>query len=269
MAGYSLTGDTSEQALFFGYGEGNNGKGVFVNTLRESMGDYAVSTPAETFLASTVERHPTELARLRGARLVVASEINEGQRWNEARIKNLTGGDPVDARFMRGDFFQYKPQFKLLIIGNHQPALSSVDEAIRRRMNLLPFTVVIPKPLRDKQLSAKLREEQPAILRWAIDGCLEWQRIGLDPPQCVQDATEDYLSGQNLFEQWRSDCCERDITVSTSATALYHSWRDWATIRGEFVGSQKRFSQTLIERGWKRHHGRTGWAFEGWRLRGR
>ena len=134
VAGYALTGITTEQVLFFGYGLGANGKGTLLHTIAGILGDYHRATPVETFTASQVDRHPTELASLRGARLVTATETEEGRRWAESRIKMLTGGDPVEARFMRQDFFTYMPQFKLFITGNNKPGLRSVDEAMRRRI---------------------------------------------------------------------------------------------------------------------------------------
>ena len=144
IAGYGLTGSTREHALFFFYGTGANGKGTFLNTLTAILGDYAKVAGMDTFTESHTDRHPTELAMLRGARIVAAQETEEGRRWAESRIKALTGGDPITARFMRQDFFTYTPQFKLLIAGNHKPGLRNIDEAIRRRFHLLPFTVRIP-----------------------------------------------------------------------------------------------------------------------------
>jgi putative DNA primase/helicase len=149
MAGYSLTGITHEHALFFLYGTGANGKSVFINSISGVMGDYAKTAPIETFIASASERHPTDLAGLRGARLITAVEIEDGRRWAESKLKTLTGGDRIAARFMRQDFFEFTPQFKLLIVGNHKPGLDTVDEAMRRRFNLLPFTVTIPVAERD------------------------------------------------------------------------------------------------------------------------
>jgi putative DNA primase/helicase len=171
MFGYCLTGLTREHALFFLYGSGANGKSVFVNTFAGLLGDYSAIAPAEAFLASHFERHPTDLAGLRGARLVTAIETEQGRRWAEAKIKSITGGDPVTARFMRQDFFQYVPQFKLVIAGNHKPGLRSVDEAIRRRLHLIPFTVTIPPEERDLELPDRLREEWGGILQLAIEGC--------------------------------------------------------------------------------------------------
>ncbi len=144
VLGYALTGVTNEHALFFAYGTGANGKSVLMSTTAGIMGDYHRTAPIETFTATHVDRHPTDLAMLRGARLVTATETEEGRRWAESRIKTLTGGDPVSARFMRQDFFEYTPAFKLVIAGNHKPGLRSVDEAIRRRFHLIPFGVTIP-----------------------------------------------------------------------------------------------------------------------------
>ncbi|MBI1209284.1 MAG: hypothetical protein GC191_18605 [Azospirillum sp.] len=199
MIGYSLTGITRDHALFFAHGSGGNGKGVFLNTITRLMGDYAAVAPMETFVATASDRHPTDLAMLRGARLVSAQETEEGRRWAEAKIKSLTGGDPISARFMRQDFFTFVPQFKLVIAGNHKPSLRAVDEAIRRRFHLLPFTVTIPAGERDPNLPKKLEAEWGGILAWAIEGCLEWQRIGLQPPKAVVDATEKYLSEEDSF----------------------------------------------------------------------
>jgi len=252
VAGYSLTGNTREHALFFCYGTGGNGKGVFLNTLTAIMGDYAAIAPMETFVATQNDRHPTDLAGLRGARLVTSQETEQGRRWAESKIKALTGGDPITARFMRQDFFTYIPQFKLVIAGNHKPGLRGVDEAIRRRFNLLPFVAKFTKP--DKELPAKLRAEWPGILQWAIDGCLEWQRIGLKPPEIVQEATAFYFAQEDLIEQWLEERCGRDPMYKERSIALFADWKAWAEAASEYVGSQKRFTQALEDRGFIRDH---------------
>src|SRR6516162_2295210 len=146
-----------------------------------------------------MERHPTELAMLQGARLVTATETEEGKRWDEPRIKALTGRDPISARFMRQDFFEYVPQFKLLISGNHRPGLRSVDEAIRRRLNNINCAVTISKDERDPYLAEKLKKEWSGILQWMVDGCIEWQRDRLKPPEAVVAATNDYLEAEDAF----------------------------------------------------------------------
>jgi putative DNA primase/helicase len=172
LFGYALTGDISVQALYFAHGPGANSKSLIINTVSEIFGDYHRTAPIETFTASGVDRHPTELAGLQGARLVTATETEDGRRWAESRIKALTGGERISARFMRQDFFEFTPQFKLLIAGNHKPGLRSVDQAIRRRFRLIPFSVTIPVEERDEQLMAKLRAEHGGILAWMIEGCL-------------------------------------------------------------------------------------------------
>ena len=162
----------------------------------------------ETFTASKFDRHPTELAMLRGARMVTASETEEGRSWAESRIKQLTGGDPVTARFMQKDFFTFRPNFKLTIIGNHKPLLRNVDEAARRRFNLIPFTRT-PANV-DKQLGEKLKREWPGILRWMIEGCLDWQANGLVRPESVIRATESYFEDQDLMGQWLAEACDAE-----------------------------------------------------------
>ena len=241
VAGYALTGSTVEHALFFLYGTGANGKGVLLNTLTGIFGDYATIAAMETFTASNSERHPTDLAMLRGARLVSAQETEEGRRWAEAKIKSLTGGDPISARFMRMDFFTYVPQFKLLIAGNHKPGLQGVDEAIRRRLNLVPFAVTIPPAERDLRLPEKLGAEWPAILRWAIDGCLEWRRRGLDQPQAVRAATDEYLADEDVFARWLGEFCQRTAWCHETTAELFASWRKYCEQTGEQAGTEKRF----------------------------
>lgn len=249
ICGYALTGVTREHALFFLYGTGANGKSVFISTVAGILADYHTTSPIETFTASQSERHPTDLAGLRGARLVTAVETEEGRRWAESKIKALTGGDKISARFMRQDFFEFTPAFKLIIAGNHKPGLRSVDEAIRRRLHLIPFNVTIPPAERDLELTEKLKAEWPAILRWMIEGCLEWQSTGLQPPKIVTDATAAYLAAEDALAEWMDECCERDPFAWSASSTLFASWTAWATKAGEPIGSQKRFVQALEARG--------------------
>lgn len=261
VAGYCLTGETREHALFFLYGTGANGKSVFLNTLSAIAGDYAANAPIDTFMETRTDRHPTDLAALRGARLVTSIEVENGRRWAEAKIKTLTGGDKVSARFMRQDFFEYQPQFKLLIAGNHKPGLRDVDEAMRRRLHLIPFTVTIPPEKRDKELSEKLLAERDSILAWAIAGCLEWQELGLRPPESVLSATEEYFSDQDTLQRWINEKCIIDNTATAGTTELYASWKVWAEACQEYVGTVRRFSDSISQRGfskWRQPGGRQG-----------
>jgi putative DNA primase/helicase len=250
VMGYGLTGVTSEHALFFGYGTGGNGKGVFLNTMTAILAGYAAVAPMETFTASANDRHPTDLAMLRGARLVTAQETEEGRRWAESKIKAMTGGDPITARLMRQDFFTFTPTFKLFIAGNHKPGLRNVDEGMRRRLNLIPFTVTIPQPERDRDLPEKLKAEMPGILAWAIDGCLLWQKIGLRPPTLVTSATEEYIAEEDTLSTWIKARCKAIGYGGTLSTHLFVDWRKWASDAGEEPGTQKRFTQALQAKGY-------------------
>ena len=267
MAGYALTGLTREHALFFCYGTGANGKTTFINAITSCSGDYHRTAPIETFTDSKNERHPTDLAGLRGARLVTAVETEEGRQWAESKIKALTGGDRVAARFMRQDFFEFTPQFKLLIAGNHKPGLRSVDEAIRRRFHLIPFGVTIPLAERDADLPEKLKKELPGILTWMIQGCLDWQRDGLKPPDAVTSATAAYLESEDALASWIDDRCERDPQAWQQTSELFANWSAWAGRAGEHVGSQKQFSERLEARGIEPLRKRDGRGFVGLKLR--
>ncbi len=265
MCGYCLTGDIREHSLFFIYGPGGNGKSVFLNAVVNILGDYARTAAMDTFTASKSDKHPTDLAMLQGARMVSVSETEEGRAWAESRIKQLTGGDRISARFMRQDFFEYMPQFKLVIIGNHKPVLRNVDDAARRRFNIIPF---VHKPeCPDKQLEQKLRTEYPAILRWMIDGCLDWQRNGLIRPNVVADATKAYFDDQDLFGQWLEECCEVGPRQWEITSRLFASWKDFSERNGERPGSVKAFSANMLKREFtpdlKRVHGTPQRLFKG------
>jgi putative DNA primase/helicase len=245
--GYCLTGDIREHALVFAHGPGSNGKGVFLNVVRSIMGNYARNAAMDTFTASHSDKHPTDLAMLRGARMVTASETEEGRAWAEARIKALTGGDPITARFMRQDFFEFHPTFKLTIVGNHKPVLRNVDAAARRRINMVPF--LYKPPIKDKELEAKLLKEAPGILRWMIEGCLYWQENGLTRPDIVVQATAEYFSEQDTVHKWMEETCLLGATQSDTLAVLFKSWSDYALANGERPGTTKWFTQTLARLG--------------------
>jgi putative DNA primase/helicase len=260
--GYCLTGSTQEHALFFLYGTGANGKSVFVNVLATILGDYAANAPMDTFMESRTDRHPTDLAGLRGARFVAATETEQGRRWNESKVKEITGGDQVSARFMRQDFFTFFPQFKLFIAGNHKPAIRNIDEAMRRRLHLIPFTITVPPEQRDKELQVKLLTERNAIFAWGVQGCLAWQREGLKPPQCVLDATDEYFEAEDALGRWLEERCMRVPSAKSLTTELFNDWKQWAEAAGEFVGTQRRFSDLLLARGlekWRNSSGLRGY----------
>lgn len=249
MVGYCLTGVTSAHALFFLYGTGANGKSVFANVISTILGDYAATASMDTFVETRGDRHPTDLAGLRGARFVTAIETEQGRRLNESKVKAITGGDKISARFMRQDFFEYTPQFKPVIVGNHKPAIRNIDEAMKRRMHMIPFTVTIPPERRDGRLTEKLLAERDGILVWAVAGCLSWQREGLRPPASVVSATEEYFEAEDALGRWLDERCVREPNAKSLTAELFTDWKQWAETSGEFIGSQRRFSDLLITRG--------------------
>ena len=249
-AGYCLTGLTHEHVFVFAHGTGGNGKGTFLNTVSDVLGDYATVADTGTFIASRWERHPTDLAHLVGARLVVAQETQEGRRWNEALIKQMTGGDTMSARFMRQDYFTFKPSHKLFITGNHKPTISTVDPAMRRRLLLVPFTVQIPPDERDPTLREKLIDEWPAILRWMVAGALGWQRAGLQIPSIVREASDQYFADEDTLGQWLAERVDvNDCRELTTSRDLFGDWRTWCDDRSHRSGSQKDFTKKLMDKG--------------------
>ncbi|MBI4471825.1 MAG: hypothetical protein HY646_04095, partial [Acidobacteria bacterium] len=249
LAGYALVGDPREECLEFFYGPGGNGKGTFLATLQHVFGEYATTASTDTFVESKGDKHPCDVAKLAAARLVISNEVDEGQRWDEARVKNLTGRDVMTARFMRQDFFDFTPQFTLMLAGNHRPSLKAVDESIRRRFHLIPFEVVIPPEERDENLKQILRDESDGIMRWVLDGCLHWQQQKLNPPAIVLAATSEYLAEEDTFELWLSECCLRGPDYEEPVAWLYESHRQWKLGRGEQAPGQKTFSGRLKDRG--------------------
>ena len=247
LAGYALTGLTREQQLTFIWGDGKNGKSVFLNVLQGILGDYAKVASMDTFTASNSDKHSTDIAGLHGARLVAASETQIGKRWDEARVKNLTGGEPVTARFMRQDNFTFVPQFKLIFIGNHKPELRDVGVSMQRRIQLVPFT---SKPkVEDRMLPEKLRAEFPAILAWMLRGCLAWQEVGLVPPDIVKASTADYFTGEDAIGDWLGECTQQGAEYNVTTEELFLSWREWSNRNNEYTGTKKRLASTLIARG--------------------
>jgi len=265
--GYGLTGLTREHALVFVYGPGGNGKSVFLNVIQTIMKDYAVTAAMDTFTASNWDKHPTDLAMLCGARLVTASETEDGQAWAEARIKQMTGGDRITAHFMRQDNFTFTPQFKLTIVGNHKPVLHNVDEAARRRFNIVPFLLKPREP--DRELEAKLMREAGGILKWMISGSLDWQKNGLVRPESVKTATDSYFSDQDMLGQWIEDCCDvrpADREIWGQSADLFKSWTEYAETAGEHPGTKKSFGMSMQKRGFEADRIKSVRAFRGIRL---
>lgn len=262
--GYTITGVIREHAFVFLWGPGGNGKSVLLGTVASMLGDYATTAMPDVFTVTRSEQHPTHLASLRGARMVTVTETEEGRPWAESRIKALTGGDRISARVMRGDPFEFEPQFKLWISGNHRPVLRNPDPAMRRRLHLVPLTFVPSVP--DISLPDALHLELPGILAWAIDGCLAWQREGLNPPRAVQNATDEYFADQDLIGQWIEERCDRESAACTASSTLYADWAMWAGQRGERPRGEKWFSPAL-QRHFAKRRTKAGMEFQGVLLR--
>lgn len=250
LCGYALTGETREHMLCFIFGPGGNGKSVFINVLKGIAGSYAEVAAMETFTASRYDGHPTSVAKLDGSRLVVASETEDGRSWRTSLIKQLTGGDPISARFMRQDFFEYLPRFLLIVVGNHAPELGTVDDAITRRFQIVPFEQK-PETV-DQKLDEKLRLEWPGILRWMIDGAVLWQANGLQPPAVVTDATQEYFEQEDVFGQWLAECCEVGSDKQVTVVAAFNSWKKFAEEREAKPGNAKSFSGGMKRHGFEK-----------------
>jgi len=245
MVGYSLSGDTREQVLFFLHGSGSNGKSTFLETLRTMFGDYATQSSFSAFLARRSDGPRNDLARLRGARLVTANEAGDGKRLDETVVKSLTGSDTVTARFLYSEEFEFRPQLKLWLAANHKPTVRGDDPAIWRRLRLLPFTVTIPDEEKDPQLPAALLEELPGILAWAVDGCLSWQKDGLGLPAAVRDATAQYRSEMDTLAAFVHQRCIVAPESEVKSTELFEAYVVWCQAQNEIAETQRAFNERL------------------------
>jgi putative DNA primase/helicase len=262
--GYSATGNTSEQCMFIHHGPGANGKSTFQETVSAALGDYAMRTPTETLLVKRTGGVPNDVARLKGARFVTASETEEGRRLAESLVKDLTGQDTISARFMWAEWFDFKPTHALHLSTNHKPEIRGTDAAIWRRIRLIPWAVTIPSAEQDRELPEKLRAELPGVLGWIVRGCLEWQREGLRAPEEVRQATRAYRAEMDVLAAFLADCCVRGEEETAFAGELWGAWKSWCEETGEQHGTQKRFGGRLAERGFLNHRdsktGRKVWS---------
>ena len=254
FVGYALTGETREQCFCILHGTGANGKSTYLETLRALLGDYALATPSASLLAKDrTDAIPNDIARLRGARLVTAVEMGEGKKLNEELVKRLTGQDAITARFLRAEFFDFTPEFKLLVACNHLPTIGEHDYALWRRIHCIPFAVTIPEAEQDQGLAPKLREELPGILAWAVRGCLTWQQTGLEPPDVVRRATAAYRSDMDALGRFLEECCVRIDQASIKVGDLYAAYKDWCSASGEtVVMTLTAMGKRLVERGFQK-----------------
>lgn len=254
LAGYSLTGDTREKCLPVLHGIGDNGKTIFTATIGGMLGDYAQETPVETLMIRKQEAIPNDIARLKGARLVTASEGERGQRLAESLIKRLTGGDKISARFLHQEWFEFTPEFKIWLSTNHRPVIRGSDNAIWNRIHLVPFEVIIPKSEQVPRtvMLERLCQEWPGILKWAVDGCLLWLKEGLAKPEEVERATNDYRADSDVIGGFVSDCCTLNPLAKCKTADLYEEYENWCSACREEPITIRSFSAVLQERGFKR-----------------
>jgi putative DNA primase/helicase len=262
--GYALTGSTREQCLFILYGTGANGKSVFLETLSTMLNDYAMRTPTDTLLVKRTGGIPNDVARLKGARLVTAVEADTNKKMAESLVKQITGGEKVTARFLHREWFEFTPEFKVFLATNHKPVITGTDHAIWRRIQLIPFTVTIPEEEQDKDLALKLQNELPGILAWAVQGCLEWQKQGLNPAAEVVGATSTYRSEMDAVAGFLDDCCVLNTDAFVTIAGLYKAYSAWCDATRERALTKRELSSRLTERGYRKRRGNGGkWQWRG------
>lgn len=252
--GYSLTGSTEEQCVFFLYGEGRNGKSTFLDTIADILGDYATNIQPDSLMVRQSGGGTSDIARLMGSRFVTSMEPGDGMRLNEGLLKQLTGGDKITAARKYENEVEFRTEFKLWMAMNHKPLIRGTDEGIWRRIHLIPFTVTIPDDKVDRKLKYKLRKEMPAILKWAMDGCLMWQREGLKRPACVEEATREYRSSMDTMGSFLAECCERGPR-EVGAADLFKVYTDWAKENNEYTMTATKFGTEMAKRFDKRKTG--------------
>lgn len=250
--GYSLSGSTREQCAYFLYGMGNNGKSTFLDTIADMLGGYAANTQPETIMMKRWgdTGANSDIARLKSARFVTSEEPTEGVRLNEGLLKQLTGGSKITCRFLYGDEFEYLPEFKIWVATNHKPVIRGMDFGIWRRIKLIPFEVNIPKERVDRALKYKLRREFPQILRWAVDGCIMWQREGMAEPECVKEAVKEYKQEMDLLAGFIDQCIvlDYDCDDKVPASDLFQVYSKWARANNEFEMSSKKFFKEITRK---------------------
>jgi putative DNA primase/helicase len=250
--GYSMTGKTSEHALFMLYGSGCNGKTTFVEALRNVFGEYAKTADFSTFMQQKSSSGPrNDLAMLCGARLVTATESDDGNHLAESFVKQITGGDTVTARFLYGEHFEFDPQFKLWLSTNHKPNIRGTDDGIWRRIRLIPFTVRIADDKIDRSLPDKLKAEASGILSWGVEGLRRYYTQGLNEPNCIKDATAEYRQDEDEIGRFLQARCSMANSARVAARSLYSAFKTWASKNAESVVDERKFAKSMTERGIK------------------
>jgi putative DNA primase/helicase len=248
-AGWAMTGDNSEQIMFMLYGSGANGKTTFLNTLMHILGDYAIATPTETFMKKSGDQNTNDIARLRGTRFVTTTEAEQGRRLSEPVIKKITGNDQMTARFLYGEYFSFIPTFKIWMATNHKPVIKGTDYGIWRRIRLIPFTTRIAENKQDKHLEEKLKQEASGILNWLLEGVSRWKREGLNAPDAVLNATDEYREEMDVIGNFLKERTVQQKELTIRIRELYKAYVDWCEENNEHAVSERFLSMRLKEVG--------------------
>ncbi|KQP94357.1 hypothetical protein ASF60_13000 [Methylobacterium sp. Leaf113] len=266
--GLTLTGVITEQVFFFPYGAGRTGKSTLVNLFRDLLGDYGLHTLTETLLAKQYDNGiPADLARMAGARMVTAIEANWNRPLDEARLKAMTGGEPITARYMRQNFFEFQPEFKLWFVANDLPGVRGTASAFWARVRVIPFNVIVSENERDPDLTAKLKLEYSGILAWAVRGCLAWQREGLGKPEAIVAANNVWMAKADHVPKFLGDELIQDHANFVAASDVYARYKRWCEKHGETILSDKGFKAALLRLNLRHSRKRTGSVWEGMKLR--
>jgi putative DNA primase/helicase len=252
VAGWALTGDTSEQTMFILFGSGANGKSTFLNTIMYLLGDYAIATPTETFMRKNGDQNTNDIARLRGTRFVTTTEAEQGRRLSEPLIKQITGNDRMTARFLYGEFFNFLPTFKIFMATNHKPVIKGTDHGIWRRIKLIPFTTRIAEEKQDKHLEEKLKAEASGILNWLLEGTRLWRREGLKAPPAILNATDEYRGEMDVIGNFIKECCLQKPEGSIRVREFFKAYQEWCEENNEHAVSERFFGLRLKEMGFDR-----------------
>jgi len=264
--GYAITGDPCEERLFFVHGPTASGKSTLLEALKSTLGEYASTADFSTFIKS--RRDSTirnDIARLAGVRLVLSIEVDEGKALAEGVVKAVTGGDTVTARFLYKEHFEFVPAFTLVLAANRRPRVSAADRAMWRRISVVPFTSTVPEAERDPAVKRTLKDDpeaRSAILAWLVQGCLNWQRNGLQEPEIVRAYTAEYRAENDLLREWIEDCARLDPAAVTLSSRLLISYARWAEENGREPLTANQLAATLLEHGFEPsrvHGGRRGW----------
>lgn len=266
--GYSFTGSVDEQCLFILNGRGRNGKSVFSNVVSDVAGNYAKQMNVQTIVAKKNQSGSanSDIARLEGARIVTSSELNEGDRFDESLVKQLTGGDKILARFLYGSEFEYKPKFKIWMATNHLPIIRGTDDGIWRRIKIIPFNIQIPKEKVDKKLEYKLKAEYTGILNWIVQGAIMWQQEGLEDPEAVKQVIENYRAEMDPLDAFLEECCTTGQNYSIKARDMYDAYHEWAKESEEYKMSMTKFGREMSKK-LLRVKKRDGWCYVGLKLK--